>query len=61
VITETESETETEAESDPGTEKEMESETETERGSQSTVERATIRGKRKGSGGRAADAPPEKR
>ena len=61
VITETESETETEAESDPGTEKEMESETETERGSQSTTERATIRGKRKGSGGRAADAPPEKR
>jgi hypothetical protein len=61
VISETESKTGAEAESDPGTEIEMESETETERGLQNMTERATIRGKRKGSGGRAADAPPEKR
>ena len=58
---ESEPDTDTETETETETEAEMEMETETGDGEGSAVEKTTVRRKRKGSGGRATDAPPKKR
>ena len=58
---EQESESDTDTEPEAETEAETEMETETGDGEGSAVEKTTVRRKRKGSGGRAMDAPPKKR